>query len=335
MRYLKTESGLKAPIGQTAAVAFLRKAVENGCSAFLLSGDEHIGKGTLALYLACMLNCLEAKAPCGVCSICRRILKGSFADVRFLGALSTEENSKTGVSTEQIKEILENAAMAPYEGRAKVYIIDGAENMSAAAANRLLKTLEEHHEFVYFVLLAENASAVLPTVASRLMKLELQKASAADIVAHLTSLQVDFVLADELAQMADGYTGWAVLASQDAELVQTRQTQIMQAMALSKMVLSERLALAGEISKGFSKDRQRLYRQIDVWQSVFRDMLVCSLGQEELVGHKNLVTQIKEAATSLNSVQISAFLHKMAETKQLLKQNVAPQLALEVMMFSL
>jgi DNA polymerase-3 subunit delta' len=334
VRYLESEHGLRFPVGQKEAVNFLRKAVESGCSTFLFCGDEHIGKGTLALYLACMLNCQEEKTPCGKCSVCRRILKGSFADVRILRALSTEENTKTGVSTEQVKEILESASLAPYEGKAKVYIIEEAENLSLAAANRLLKTLEEHESHVYFVLLAENASSVLATVASRLIKVELKKAAPADIAAYLSSIGADLVLADELSQMANGNTGWAVLALENPEMVAARREQTLQALKLAGLTLAERLSLAGEISKGFSKDRQKLYSRLEVWQSVFRDILMCSLNQEQLVSNKGFLTLIKETSALLHSAKISAFLQKIIETKQLLKQNVTPQLALEVMMIS-
>ena len=301
----------------------------------MLSGDEHIGKGTLALYLACMLNCQEENAPCGSCSTCRRILKSSFADVRVLGALSTEDGTKTGVSTEQVKEILESSSLAPYEGLAKVYIIEGAENLSIAAANRLLKTLEEHEKYVYFVLLTENASAVLPTIASRLITIELKKASSEDIASFLTSIGTDFMLANDLAQMADGNTGWAVLASKDSDMVQKRKEYMAQAIALTKMSFSERLNLAGEICKGFSKDRQKLFRQLDVWQSVFRDILTYLLGQETLIVNKSLLPQIRELPSFLNAEKICALMRKLVETKRLLKQNVTPLLALEVMMFSL
>ena len=326
---------MSLPVGQESAVNFLAKALQGGCSAFLFSGDEHIGKNTLALYLACLLNCPQENAPCGACSVCRRILRDSFPDVRVLGALSSEEGIKTGVSVEQIKEVLESAYLAPFEGKARVYIIENAENLTMAAANRLLKTLEEHENHVYFILLTENPSLVLSTVASRLIQVELQKAVPADINTFLLSRGVDFVLADSLSLLAEGNTGWAVMAADHPELIEIRKEQISQALSLPKLSLTERLSLVGELSKGFNRDRINLYRQLDVWQGIFRDMLVSGFSKPDLLVHKDLSDEIKIAAQLLGQYKIIAFTQRLRQTKRLLKQNVSPILALEALMFTL
>jgi len=339
MRNLEIQDGLAVPVGQQEPTTFLRKAIENGHSAFLLYGPRHIGKHTLALYLAAMLNCCEANNPCGQCMSCRRILKGVFADVKTAGIETAEkggeEIAKTGISTEQVKDIIESAAVAPYEGKTKVFIIDGAEYMSLPAANRLLKTLEEHQNYVYFILLAENADIILPTISSRLSKVEVKEAAEEDIKEYLISLGTDKETAQILAAMADGKTGWAVLAMQNADMVQERQDFAKKALDITAYPLSKRLALAGELNKMFVKDRQSLYCLLDIWQNIYRDMLAASLGQDVLVRNSQLVQNIKEAAMLLGSARITAFLQSLARSKKLLKQNVASLLTLEALMLSL
>ncbi|MCL2475067.1 MAG: hypothetical protein FWF37_02930 [Chloroflexi bacterium] len=339
MRNLEIKSSLAVPVGQQKPAMFLRKAVADGHSAFLLHGPCHIGKHTLALYLAAMLNCPEENTPCGQCSYCRRILKGVFADVKTAGIETAEkggeEVAKTGISTEQVKDIIESAVVAPYEGRAKVFIIDGAEYMSLPAANRLLKTLEEHQSYVYFILLAENADILLPTISSRLSKVEIKEALEDDITKHLVSLGADAKTAQILSSMAGGKTGWAVLALQNDDMVQERQDFAQKALDMTTYPLTKRLALAGELNKMFTKDRQSLYRLLDIWQKIYRDMLAVSLGQDVLVHNRQLIANIKEAAMRLNSMRINAFLQSITYSKKLLKQNVASLLTLEAMMLSL
>ena len=81
-----------------------------------------------------------------MCS-CQRIAAGKHADVQVIElaqiAESGEGESKTKISVEQVDQILHSVNLAPFEGKYRVFIIDGVEFMSIAAANRLLKTIEE------------------------------------------------------------------------------------------------------------------------------------------------------------------------------------------------
>ena len=158
-------------IGQDKAVTFLQKSLEKDslAHAYLLVGLPHVGKMTLAVNLAMAINCEFPERPCGHCAACLRIASGKHADVQVIELsqiMDSEGDSKTKISVEQVDQILHSVNLAPYEGKYKVFIIDGVEFMSIGAANRLLKTIEEPVQNVIFILLASNESLVPATICS-------------------------------------------------------------------------------------------------------------------------------------------------------------------------
>ena len=113
----------------------------------LIAGAAGAGKMRLALELAQALNCETGGEPCGDCRQCSRIAASKHADVRVIGAPGQ------AVKIEEMRELQQDAALVPFEGRNRVFIIDGAERMTGEAANCLLKTLEEPPDNVYLLLL--------------------------------------------------------------------------------------------------------------------------------------------------------------------------------------
>ncbi len=149
-------------VGQDRVVAFLRRTVTDGSTthAYLLAGPPGVGKKTAARALACALLC--ADGGCGTCAACVRVKRGAHPDVRVI-----EPEGAATYMVEQVRDIIHDASLSPVEGPVKVYIMDRAEAFNPAAANALLKTLEEPPPYVVMVLLATTWEAVLPTIASR------------------------------------------------------------------------------------------------------------------------------------------------------------------------
>ena len=131
-------------VGQDRAVSLLQRSLERGAlaHAYLLVGPLHVGKMALAVNLAQALNCEETAAPCGECASCRKIALGKHADVQFIGLTSdngsTETRTRVEIGIDQIREMQHSANLPPFEGRCKVFIVDGAEHLSIEAANCLL-----------------------------------------------------------------------------------------------------------------------------------------------------------------------------------------------------
>jgi DNA polymerase-3 subunit gamma/tau len=154
--------------GQDHVVLALRNAVRDGrvAHAYLFSGPRGTGKTSTARILAKALNCTDLRdgEPCGVCSSCLEIAKGTSLDVHELDAASNN-------GVEAMRDLVSRAALGT-PGRQKVYIVDEVHMLSTAASNALLKTLEEPPAHVIFVLATTDPQKVLPTIRSRTQHFE-------------------------------------------------------------------------------------------------------------------------------------------------------------------
>ena len=154
--------------GQDHVVRALRSAVRDDrvSHAYLFSGPRGTGKTSSARILAKALNC-EAPAdgePCGKCPSCVEITQGTSLNVHELDAASNN-------GVDAMRDLVAHAGLGT-PGRWKVYIVDEVHMLSTAAANALLKTLEEPPSHVVFVLATTDPQKVPPTIRSRTQHLE-------------------------------------------------------------------------------------------------------------------------------------------------------------------
>lgn len=112
--------------------------------------------------IAKTLNCLN-EGTGDDCLSCQRIDRRTHPDVHFVEAAS----DKKMISVDQIRELVEEATMRPYEGRSKVFVIDPADGLSVSGSNSLLKTLEEPSRDTTFLLITRSPDLLLPTIRSR------------------------------------------------------------------------------------------------------------------------------------------------------------------------
>ncbi|MBQ6825773.1 MAG: DNA polymerase III subunit delta' [Clostridia bacterium] len=150
--------------------------------AIIIEGDEGTGRHTLATYLCKGAVCEGEDKPCGNCLNCNLIKSNNHPDITII----KPADNKKFIAVDQIRELIEQAVIKPNTAKGKVFIIDPADNMNPQAQNALLKILEEPPENTYFILIAENKSALLETVISR------------SVVLSLTSVElsagVDYIL---------------------------------------------------------------------------------------------------------------------------------------------
>lgn len=170
-------------VGQDAIVQTLRNAVRTNrvAHAYLFTGPRGTGKTTTARLLAKAVNCLDpdpSNRPCNQCDACRAIAQGSAIDV-----LEIDAASNRGI--DDIRELRERVRFAPAQLRTKFYIIDEAHQITGAAANAFLKTLEEPPDHTRFVLATTDPEQILPTIVSRCQRFEFRRIPAGDVVRRL------------------------------------------------------------------------------------------------------------------------------------------------------
>ncbi|MBV9623272.1 MAG: DNA polymerase III subunit gamma/tau [Acidobacteria bacterium] len=196
-------------IGQEHVTRTLRNAIEQGRTAhgYIFSGHRGIGKTTVARILAMALNCRSAdrpvSEPCGSCESCTEVRAGNAVDV-------IEIDAATNRGIDEIRELREAARYRPARDRFKIYILDEAHQITDAAFNALLKTLEEPPPHVVFMLATTQPEDIPQTIRSRCQHFSFRAVRFEEIVAQLRELcGREGISADEealalLAEAGDG-----------------------------------------------------------------------------------------------------------------------------------
>lgn len=173
--------------------------------AYLFCGTRGTGKTTVAKIFAKAVNCEHPVngSPCGECPMCKAIASGASMNV-----IEIDAASNNGV--DNIREIREEVAYRPANGKYKVYIIDEVHMLSIGAFNALLKTLEEPPEYVIFILATTEANKIPITILSRCQRYDFKRITIETISDRLRSLmKEEHVEVEEkalryIAKTADG-----------------------------------------------------------------------------------------------------------------------------------
>src|SRR6184192_1249331 len=196
-------------IGQEHVTRTLKNAIDQGRTAhgYIFSGHRGIGKTTVARILAMALNCRSSDKPvpepCGVCDSCTEIRAGNAVDV-------IEIDAATNRGIDEIRELREAARYRPARDRFKIYILDEAHQITDAAFNALLKTLEEPPSHVVFMLATTQPEDIPQTIRSRCQHFSFRAVRFEEIVGQLKDLTGrEKIEADEdalalLAEAGDG-----------------------------------------------------------------------------------------------------------------------------------
>ena len=198
-------------IGQDHVVRTLKNALEQQRIAhgYIFSGHRGIGKTTIARILAMALNCRSSEhpvaEPCGVCDSCREIREGS------VGAMDVIEiDAATNRGIEEVRGLIATATAEPARDRYRIFILDEAHQVTDAAFNALLKTLEEPPPWVVFMMATTQPEDIPQTIRSRCQHFSFHAVRFDEIVNHLREIsRTEGLSVDEdalalLAEAGDG-----------------------------------------------------------------------------------------------------------------------------------
>lgn len=236
--------------------------------AYILAGEEGMGKKSLADAFALALLCEEGQAdPCRQCHACKQVLSGNHPDLIYV---THEKPASIGVDDVR-RQINDTIQVKPYSSSHKIYIVDEAEKMTVQAQNALLKTIEEPPAYAVILLLTTNVDAFLPTILSRCVQLKLKPLPDEAVKEYLTGkMEVAQSQAEIYTAFARGNLGKAIhlASSEDFKHMYAEMLGLLK--DLKKADISELL----DYIRRIKDEKLDIGQCLDFMQMWYRDVLM-------------------------------------------------------------
>lgn len=339
-------------IGNQRVKEILRRmlAARRVPGALLFAGIDGIGKKLFALELAKALNCRTPKGveACDACSSCLRIQSSKFPDHE------TEEANREKVIWSEhpdvalvrpfkkiirvyaMRDLEREANFRPYEGAARLLIIEDADKLNEQASNALLKTLEEPPQTTYLILVSSRPDALLPTIRSRCQTLRFEPLSSVVIEEHLKRRQKKLSApeASLRARAAQGSIGRAL--SLDIESY-TAQREMMLGVLAALTVEPDRARLLRASEELTDPKRKDEYEaRLDVFATLIHDAWSLSLGApRERVVNVDLIEQLAQIGSRLKSRRAARWLAEIEQHRLGLIVNVNRKVATDALLLGM
>ncbi len=314
--------------GQDWAISLLRRGIET-CRlphALLFTGPQGVGRCLTAVTVAKVLNCLQGTPEdcCDRCLACTKIAKGVHPDVH----LVTPEGASLKI--DQIRGLTQEATLKPYEGRRKIFILDHVETMTDQAQNALLKTLEEPPGTAVLVLIAPEASALLPTITSRCSQIRFGPLSEHAVAARLLEEGSDDEDAHFLASLAGGSLGRAQ-ELRNSPLKEIRGL-VEQAFALP----AEKILPVLDLTERVVRQKETLSLFVEGLLAWCRDLTVSKVTHRDaLLANRSRAAALRRQSEPLGLTRLLGMYHTVKQTLDGLSRHANPRLSLEVMLLKL
>lgn len=336
--------------GNERVKQLLRRMLESGRvpGALLFTGEEGVGKKLFALEIAKALNCRNRQGveACGKCPSCVRTSRFNFPQSeesddwkRIIwtdhGDVGMVVAPKRVLLVEQMRQIEGEANFRPFEGKARVFIVDGADKLNDPSANALLKTLEEPPPTSHLILITSRPAMLLPTIRSRCQAIRFSPLTTAEIE--------DYLLKNKLAAPAEaglraragnGSIGRALAG--DLESFQERRNAMLE--VLSALAISgdhsRLLRLAEEMNEARHKDEYEF--GLELLETLIRDALMVSYGVgDEKVINGDVMPQLRKISLRINSKNATSWIARIEDLREQLIVNINRKPATDALFLSM
>ena len=302
--------------------------------AYIMEGDKGSGKKMLAEAFSKILQCEGRETTglvesCGKCESCIQMEHHDHPDVIWVS-----HEKPNVISVGEIREqIVNTVEIMPYKGPYKIYIVDEAEKMNAAAQNAILKTIEEPPEYGIVILMTSNISALLPTIQSRCLTMEFRPLSTAVVESYVKEhCQVPDYQARASAAFAQGNLGKAMRYAKSEDFIERKDHIISLLRHVEQMDLSEMLAVIKDL--GTRKDEVRDY--IDLMVLWYRDVLLFKATKDiNQLLFQDEASYISREASHRSYEKIEEILQAFEKAKVRLRANVNFDITMELMLLAL
>ncbi len=318
--------------GQKQIVDHLKNALESKqiSHAYIINGERSSGKEFIAKIFAMALQCEDGGFdPCNECHSCKQALSGNHPDI-----IKVMHEKPATIGVEDIRNGVNNdVVIKPYSSPWKIYIINEAEKMTVQAQNALLKTLEEPPAYAVILLLTSNLDALLPTIQSRCVVLNM-KPVPDDIVKNylMQEIHIPDYKADVCTAFARGNLGKAkaLAASEEFDNIKTEAVSLLK--YIRDMEITDIMSAIKKIND-YNIDINDYLDILSVW---YRDVLLFKATND--VNHlifKDEIQYIKKVSNQSAYEGIEIILDALEKAKSRLRANVNFELTMELLLLTI
>jgi DNA polymerase III subunit delta' len=338
-------------IGNTEVKESLRRLLSGGRvpGSMLFTGDEGIGKKLFALELAKSLNCRHRRGveACDECSSCKRISGSTFPpfgkDDDDKQRLIWSEHAdvamvrpyKQLIRVPPMRELEREANFRPFEGAARVFIVEDADYMNDAASNALLKTLEEPQPTSHLILTTSNPTALLATIRSRCQMIRFAPIAANEVEKFL--VEQEHLPAEDarlLARTSQGSIGRALTS--DVETYRDRRDTMLAVLSALTVTHDWVELLHSAEALAAAKDRHEYEQRLDALEILIRDAWALALGRPSgTIVNEDLLAPLQRIAAEMKSPQASAWLKQIEELRGTLEVNINRKVASDALLMTM
>jgi len=315
-------------VGQEKPIESLKKAIERDqvAHAYLFEGAEGLGKKAIALKLASALVCNNKDKPCGKCNSCIKVSTGNHPEIKIIEGQVT-------IKVDEIRELIKDIQLKPYEGSRKVYIICDADKMNIQGQNALLKTLEEPPNYATLILLTTKGNSLLPTIVSRCQTIKLNPISLENIKSYLiNNKDIDSEKAQMLAAFSGGIIGRAVELLDNPDFHVRREGVI----NLCKDLMTPKLLNILDQISFFEEQKPDIEEVLDLMISWYRDLFVYKETRSlDLIINVDKRDEIDFQVSGIDIKKVRDIILIIEGAKNNLKSNVQFHLNIEVMLLNI
>lgn len=297
--------------------------------ALLFSGIAGVGKKKAARILAAALLCSKEDAPCGGCASCRAFLAGTHPDFIEAAPESRGKGARV-IRIDAVREIERKVARKPLLSGRFVVLIDDVDAMNEAAANSLLKTLEEPQGEVFFLLVTAKRAGLLPTILSRVRDMHFGALAPETIASALLARGVEKEKARIVTMAADGSLSHALLLLEEdgLHLIEDAARTLFSLQTLDLFKLWAKAEELGKLPRDCAED------WLLALSRLLRDMLVLYAGGGVLY-HEERRDELANALAYFPEKRVLSCLALVRETLRRLRSNASTQLLFEGLLLRL
>jgi DNA polymerase-3 subunit delta' len=234
-----------------------------------------------------------------------------------------------------MRELEREANFRPFEGAARVFIVEDADYMNEPASNALLKTLEEPPPTSHLILTTSNPTALLATIRSRCQIIRFAPI-AADKVETFLIEQKHLPATDArlLARTAQGSIGVALAA--DVETYRERRDMMLAVLRALTVAFDRAQLLRSAEELAGAKDRHEYEQRLDALETLIRDAWALALGRPgETIVNRDLLTSLQQIADKTTSGQAAAWLGQIEELRGTLEVNINRRVASDALLMTM